>query len=244
MTLPAAITSTAEGPTVERSTSLRWAGWSGLAMLAVIVLNGPLGAIRGLPDYWGPDAAVAVSSYLTDAGSLRLAVIFFLVSTLIFVFGIPFFAGLRELTKVSGAPNLARGTVTIGAALFLGGGLVSEVMSTGMATVVQAAPSYTLDANAALATQSMQFAALIQGQVGFGVVMIAVSLAARSQGFGVPGLVTLGLIAGVIDLLRPLAVTVPPLAIALFFPTFVWIALACATLIRTPFSIAEVAAGD
>jgi hypothetical protein len=231
MTLPLAIASTAEGPTVERSTALRWAGWSGLAMLAVIVLNGPLGAMRGLPDYWGNDAASAVGSYLTDSGSLRLAVIFFFLSTLIFVFGIPFFAGLRELTRVSGGPNLASGAVTIGAALFLGGGLLSEVMSTGMATVVQAAPSYTLDANAALATQSLQFAALIQGQVGFGIVMIAVSLAARSQ-HCVPGLMTLGLAAGVIDLLRPLAVTVPPLAIALFLPTFVWIGLASVTLVR------------
>jgi hypothetical protein len=243
MTRPAAITSTAEGPTLRRSTALRWAGWSGLAMLSVIILNGPLGAIRGLPEVWGQDAVTAVGSYLTDAGFLRLAVIFFFLSTLIFVFGIPFFAGLRELTKVNGAPNLASGAVTIGAALFLGGGLLSEVMSTGMAMVVQAAPSYTLDANAALATQSLQFAALIQGQVGLGVVMIAVSLAARSQGFGVPGLVALGLFAGVIDLLRPLAVTVPPLAIVLFLPTFVWIALASATLMRTPRSIAEVAAG-
>jgi hypothetical protein len=232
MSLPGVIASTAEGPTVERSTALRWAGWSGLAMLAVIVLNGPLGAMRGLPDYWGNDAASAVGSYLTDSGSLRLAVIFFFLSTLIFVFGIPFFAGLRELTRVGGGPNLASGAVTIGAALFLGGGLLSEVMSIGMATVVQAAPSYALDANAALATQSLQFAALIQGQVGFGIAMIAVSLAARSQQFGVPGLMTLGLAAGVIDLLRPLAVTVPPLAIGLFLPTFVWIGLASVTLVR------------
>lgn len=201
-------------------------------MLLVVVVNGPLASLRGFPNYWSPDAITEVRSYLTDSSSLWLAVLFFFLSTLIFVFAIPFFAGLRELTRSIDTSGIASGAVTIGAALFLAGGLVSEVMSAGMATVVQAAPSYALDANAALAIQGLQFAALIQGQVGFGVLMTAVSLAARAKGFGPRGLVTLGLVAGTLDLLRPLAVTRPPIALALFVPTFVWIAMASYALIR------------
>jgi len=217
------------------SPALRWAGWSGVAMLAVVVVNGPLAALRGVPSYWSPEAVTDVGTYLTDTSNLWLAVLFFFLSTLIFVFAIPFFAGLRVLSRSHEASGLASGTVLLGAGLFLAGGLVSEVMSTGMAMVVQAAPSYDLDANAALAIQGLQFVALIQGQVGLGVVMIAVSLMAlkaRSAAFAPPGLISLGLAAGVLDLLRPLAVTKPPIAIALFVPTFLWIALASYTLIR------------
>jgi hypothetical protein len=231
--LPTAMAPTANGASPVRSAPLRWAGWSGLAMLAIIVANGPMASLRGVPDYWAPNATTAVASYLEDSSSLRMSVIFFFFSTLIFVFGIPFFAGLRELTRREDTSGLASGVVTIGAALFLAGGLVSEVLSTGMATVVQAAPSYALDANAALAIQSLQFTALIQGQVGLGVVMIAVSLALRSSGFGSGGLVVLGLVAGAIDLLRPLAVTTPPLALGLFIPTFIWSALMSVTLMRS-----------
>jgi hypothetical protein len=233
MAVQAAIGSPTTSVIARRAPILRWAGWSGFAMLAVIVLNGPLASLRGVPEYWAPNAATAVASYLGDPASLRLAVIFFFVSTLIFVFGIPFFAGLRELARKSDPSGLASGAVTIGAALFLAGGLISEVMSTGMATVIQAAPSYTLDVNSALALQSLQFAALIQGQVGLGVVMIAVSLGTRSQPFGPRGLVALGLVAGAIDILRPLVVATPQVALALFIPTFVWIALASLTLIRS-----------
>ena len=93
-----------------------------------------------------------------------------------------------------------------------------------MATVVLAAPSYVPDANAALAVQALQFAALLQGQVGLGVAILAVSVAM----WHVPGwraVAIIGLVAGAIDLARPLAVALPVLAIALFIPTFVWIAL-------------------
>jgi hypothetical protein len=202
-------------------------------MLAVIVANGPLAALRGFPSYWSRDAVSDVEAFLIDSSSLRLAVVFFWFSTLIFVFAIPFFAGLRAVTRRSGPANLASGAVTMGAALFLAGGLLSEVMSAGMATVVEAAPDYQLDPNAALAVMGLQFAALIQGQVGLGVVIIAVSLATRGGGFGPRWLVPLGLVAGVIDLLRPLAVTRPPLAIALFVPTLLWLAATSVTLIRT-----------
>lgn len=212
---------------------LRWAGWSGAAMLAVIVANGPLASLRGSPSYWSPSAVSDVESYLRDSSSLRLAVVFFFFSTLIFVFAIPFFAGLRELTRRSDASGLAGGAVTIGAGLFLAGGLVSEVMSAGVATVVVAAPAYTLDTNGALAIMGLQFAALIQGQVGLGMVIIAVSMATRRVDFGPPGLATFGLVVGIIDILRPLAVTKPPIAIALFIPTLVWLALASWALIRS-----------
>jgi hypothetical protein len=137
--LPTAMAAAADSATGTRSAPLRWAGWSGLAMLVVIVANGPLASLRGVPDYWAPDASTAVASYLGNSSSLRVAVIFFFLSTLIFVFGIPFFAGLRELTRRADASGLASGAVTIGAALFFAGGLISEVLSTGMATVVQAA---------------------------------------------------------------------------------------------------------
>jgi len=231
--LPTAMAATANRATGTRSAPLRWAGWSGLAMLAVIVANGPLASVRGVPDYWAPDATTAVASYLGNSSSVRMAVIFFFLSTLIFVFGIPFFAGLRELTRRADTSGIASGVVAIGAALFFAGGLVSEVLSTGMATVVQAAPSYALDANAALAIQSLQFTALIQGQVGLGVVLIAVSVASRSNAFGSRGLVALGLVAGAIDILRPLVVTTPPVALGLFVPTFIWIALMSVTMARS-----------
>ena len=171
------------------------------------------------------------ATYLADPSRLRLAVLFFFLSTLIFVFGIPFVAGLRLALRAHGSSDLFSSVLAIGAGLFFAGGLVSEVMSTGMATVVLAAPSYVPDANAALAVQALQFAALLQGQVGLGVAILAVSVAM----WHVPGwraVAIIGLVAGAIDLARPLAVAMPVLAIALFIPTFVWIALASLRLIR------------
>ena len=212
-------------------TPARVSGWSGLAMLVAIIVNGPLSALRGLPDYWSVGAAAGLETYLADPARLRLAVVFFFLSTLIFVFGIPFVAGLRLALRAHGSSDLSGSVLSIGAGLFFAGGLVSEVMSTGMATVVLAAPSYVADANAALAVQALQFAALLQGQVGLGVAILAVSVAM----WRVPGwrrLAIVGLVAGTIDLARPLAVAMPALAIALFVPTFVWIALASLRLIR------------
>ena len=144
-------------------------------------------------------------------------------------------AELARSTPPSAGLALARLLVPIYRAprpLFFAGGLVSEVMSTGPAMVVLAAPSYTVDVNSALAIQGLQFAALIQGQVGLGAVLIAVSFATRGEQWGGRGLAALGYIAGAIDILRPLAVTEPPVAIALFVPTFIWIAFASAALIR------------
>lgn len=212
-------------------TPARAAGWSGLAMLVAIIVNGPLSALRGLPDYWSVGAAADLGTYLADPSRLRLAVLFFFLSTLIFVFGIPFVAGLRLALRAHGSSDLFSSVLAIGAGLFFAGGLVSEVMSTGMSTVVLAAPSYVPDANAALAVQALQFAALVQGQVGLGVAILAVSVAMwRVPGWRAVAIV--GLVAGAIDLARPLAVAMPVLAIALFVPTFVWIALTSLRLIR------------
>jgi hypothetical protein len=212
-------------------TPARVAGWSGIGMLVAIIVNGPLSALRGLPDYWSVSAAADLGRYLADPPSLRLAVLFFFLSTLIFVFGIPFMAGLRVALRAHGSSDLFPSVLVIGAGLFFAGGLVSEVMSTGMAMVVLAAPSYVADANAALALQALQFAALLQAQVGLGVAILAVSVAMwRAAGWRAVAIV--GVFAGAIDLARPLAVAMPVLAIALFVPTFVWIALASLRLIR------------
>ncbi len=48
----------------------------------------------------------------------------------------------------------------------------------------------------------------------------------------------LGAAAGTIDLFRPLAVTSPPILIATFVPTFLWIAAASVALIRRPLEAA------
>ena len=94
-----AVSSPACGVLVRRSGVLRWAGWSGLAMLAAILVNGPLASVRGVPESWAPGASATVGRCLGDPDNLRLAVIFVFTSTWIVVFGIPFFARLREVTR-------------------------------------------------------------------------------------------------------------------------------------------------
>ena len=86
-------------------TPARAAGWSGLAMLVAIIVNGPLSALRGLPDYWSAGAAADLGTYLADPSRLRLAVLFFFLSTLIFVFGIPFVSGLRSRYAPTARPT-------------------------------------------------------------------------------------------------------------------------------------------
>ena len=229
--MPANDTTARPGSARLSLTPTRAAGWSGLAMLVAIIVNGPLSALRGLPDYWSVGAAADLETYLADPSRLRLAVLFFFFSTLIFVFGIPFIAGLRLALRAHGSSDGLSSVLALGAGLFFAGGLMSEVISTGMATVVLAAPSYIPDANAALAVQALQFAALLQGQVGLGVAILAVSVATLR----VPewrAVAIVGLMAGAIDLARPLAVAMPVLAVALFIPTFLWIALASLRLIR------------
>lgn len=217
--------------TVRPSSALRLAGLSGLAMLGVILVNGPLAAARGIPQYWEPNAVSAIGSHLANSGAAQSSILFFFLSTLIFVFGVPFVAGLRRAIQVPGRDDLWGDVVLIGGVLFFGGGLLSEVLSTGFAIVVQSAPSYVLDQNSAIAVEALQFSALIQGQVGLGIAMIAVSLAMSRSGRLPAAVFGVGLVAGIIDLVRPLTVANPVLAIALFLPTFVWIALASGWLI-------------
>jgi hypothetical protein len=225
---------TVRASTARTEGAQRLAGLSGLAMLAAIIANGPLAAIRGVPQYWEADAATRVAERLADDGAFGPTLAFFFLSTLIFVFGIPFVAGLRRVVADRDPDGLGADVVLLGAALFFGAGLLSEVLSTGFAVVVNSAPSYVLDANAVVGVQALQFAALVQGQVGLGLVVIATSLAV-GRGDRAPGwLVAIGLVAGGLDLIRPLVVTNPPLAIVLFLPTFVWIAAISTWLLRTP----------
>jgi len=231
VSVTSSIGSTAAVSTMRPSFALRLAGFSGLAMLGVILVNGPLAAARGIPQYWEPNAASAIGSHLADAGAAQSSILYFFVSTLIFVFGVPFIAGLRRAIVVPGRDALWPDIVLIGGALFFAGGLLSEVLSTGFAIVVQSAPSYVLDPNSAIAVEALQFSALIQGQVGLGIAMIAVSLAMARTGRLPVAVFAVGLVAGIIDLVRPLTVANPVVAIALFLPTFVWIALASSWLI-------------
>lgn len=221
----------------ERLPSLRLAGLSGLAMLAAIIVNGPLAAARGVPQYWEPNASTAIAARLGDAAAFPASIAFFFLSTLIFVLGIPFIAGLRRVVREQSPDGLGADVVLLGGGLFFGAGLLSEVLSTGFSIVVQSAPSYVLDANGALAVQALQFAALVQGQVGLGLVLIATSIALARSARAPMWLVALGLLAGVLDLLRPLAAANPSLAIGLFLPTFVWIAAVSTWLVRTRTSV-------
>jgi hypothetical protein len=203
-------------------------------MLAVILANGPLRSLRGVPWFWEQDAANTIRERLRDEGGFTPTLIFFFVSTLIFVFGIPFLAGVRRLVREHDPDGLGGDVVLLGGALFLGGGLLSEVLSTGFSIVVNSAPTYELDVNAALGVQSLQMAALVQAQVGVGLVAIATSLGLAHRNSAPRWLIALGLTAGALDLFRPLAVADPPLAIALFLPTFVWIGAMSAWLVRSP----------
>jgi len=217
-----------------RRTPRHLAGLSGLGMLAAILANGPLASARGVPQYWEPDAATRFGERLADHAAFVPTLAFFFLSTMIFVFGIPFVAGLRRVVREHDPDGLGADVVLLGAALFFGAGLLSEMLSTGFAIVVNSAPAYVLDANAVLGVQALQFAALVQGQVGLGLVVIAASLAI-ARGHRAPRwLVVIGLTAGGLDLIRPLATADPPLAIVLFLPTFVWIAAISGWLLRTP----------
>src|SRR3989337_2329507 len=108
--------------------------------------------------------------------------------------------------------------------LFLAGGLASEVFSHGMPVVIESVTGYDLDLNSALMVQGLQYVALVQGQVALGVALIALSFAGWSSGVLPKWMWWLGAVAGLIDLVRPFAVTSPPILIAAFVPTFLWIA--------------------
>jgi hypothetical protein len=216
------------GGALERRT-----GWWGLAMVAVIGANAALSlALGAIPASWTDGARVEVGEFLADRANLDRSLVLFALSNLIFVFGIGFFAGLRRLADAYDTSGWTKGVVTIGAALFLAGGLVSETLHTGIAVALRSTPSYELDANSLLLLQSLWPTALAQGQVGLGVVVMALSVGAwRTRGLPL-WLVGLGMVAGGLAIVRPAVVSQVPLFIALFVPMFVWIAALGVVLIR------------
>lgn len=219
-------TDPAPGAQVAKDARLRRVtGWCGVGMMVAIVVNGPLSvAVQRVPSYWDPGAGENLAAYLRDGSNLDQMVVFFALSNLIFVFAIGFFAGLRHLVSQSDLSDWVRGVVSIGSALFLAGGLLSETLSTGIAVVLRSTPDYHLDINSALLLQGLWSTALAQGQVALGVVIVALSAAWLRDG-GLPRwLAWLGLTVGAVAILRPAVITHIPLFIASFQPTFLWIA--------------------
>jgi hypothetical protein len=213
----------------------RVAGLSGLLMVAAIGVNGPLAAaVERYPSFWTASAGADLQAFLRDSHRLDRAIIFFALSNLIFIFAIPFFAGLHALVRHADPSGFLRGVVAIAVPLFLAGGLASEVFSHGMPVVIESVPVYDLDLNSALMMQGLQYVALVQGQVALGVALIALSFASWTSNVLPKWVCWLGAAAGMIDLVRPFAVTSPPILIAVFVPTFLWIAVTSVVLIRRP----------
>jgi hypothetical protein len=204
-------------------------------MVAAIIVNGPLAAlVEQYPSFWTSSADADFEGFLSDSQRLDRAIVFFALSNLIFVFAIPFFAGLRVLVKRADASGFLPAVVGIGVALFLAGGLASEVFSHGVAVVVRSVPGYDVSINTVLTVQGLQYVALVQGQVGLGVALIALALAGRSSHMLPKWIWWLAGAAGVIDLIRPFAVTSPPFLIVTFVPTFLWIVVTSVALILRP----------
>jgi hypothetical protein len=202
-------------------------------MVAAILVNGPLSqALQRVPSYWNAGADDKFATYLQDGGNVDQMVVFFALSNLIFVFAIGFFAGLRRVANQTYLADWVNGVVSIGAALFLAGGLLSETLSTGIAVVLRSTPDYQLDVNSALLLQGLWSTALAQGQVALGVVIITVSAVSLRAG-GLPRWIAwLGVIAGIVTLLRLALVTHIPLFIVSFQPTFLWIAAVSVVLLQ------------
>ena len=229
-----------------QGTSLRRVtGWCGIGMMAAIVVNGPLSAaVQRVPSYWSPGANPKFATYLRDQSNLDQMVLFFALSNLIFVFAIGFFAGVRRVGAPSDLSDWVRGVVSIGSALFLAGGLLSETLSTGIAVVLRSTPDYDLDVNTALLLQGLWSTALAQGQVALGVVIIALSLTWMREAT-LPGwLPWFGLVVGAVAVLRPLVITHVPLFILSFQPTFLWIAAVSVVLLRSQSAAATERQGD
>ena len=211
----------------------RIAGTSGLLMVAAIVVNGPVSMLAGrMPDPWAGNAASELRAYLTDPSSLRTALIFFFLSCFIFVFGIPFFAGIRLLAGQADPSGLVGGVVAIGSALFLAGGLVSEISGAGMPLVMQSVPGWHLDVNSALLVGGLWFVSLSQAQVALGTVMIVFSAASLRSRVLPPWIAWLGVGAGLIDLARPLLIAHPGAFVGLFQPSLLWLTLVALVLLR------------
>jgi len=202
-------------------------------MVAAILVNGPLSQVlQRVPSYWNAGAGERLGTYLGDGAKVDQMVIFFALSNLIFIFAIGFFAGLRRVHQRSDVADWVNGVVTIGSALFLAGGLLSETLSTGIAVVLRTTPDYQFDVNSALLLQGLWSTALAQGQVALGVVIITVS-GASLRGDGLPHwLAWFGVAAGVVTILRLAFIAHIPLFIATFQPTFLWIAAVSVVLLQ------------
>lgn len=200
-------------------------GLCGIGMVVAILVNGPLSqALQRTPSYWDAGAGEKFAAYLKEGANVDQMVVFFALSNLIFVFAIGFFAGLRRVSNQSDLSSWASGVVSIGSAVFLAGGLLSETLSTGIAVVLRSTPDYHLDVNSALLLQGLWSVALAQGQVALGVVIVAISVSCLYAG-GLPKwLAWCGVIAGIVTILRPAIVTQVPLFIVAFQPMFLWIA--------------------
>ncbi len=211
----------------------RLTGWCGIGLVATILVNGPLSqALQRVPSHWNAGAHAKFATYLQDGGKVDQMVVFFGLSNLIFVFAIGFFAGLRHVANQTDLADWVNGVVSIGSALFLAGGLLSETLSTGIAVVLRSTPDYQPDANSALLLQGLWPTALAQGQVALGVVIITVSAASLSAG-GLPRwLAWLGVVAGIVTILRLALITHIPLFIASFQPTLFWIAAVSVVLLQ------------
>ena len=202
-------------------------------MVAAIIVNGPLAAvIERYPSFWTSSAGADFERFLRDSQRVDHAVAFFALSNLIFIFAIPFFAGLRALMADTDRSGFLRAIVGIAVPLFLAGGLASEVFSHGIAVVVDSVPGYEVSVNSVLMVQGLQFVALVQGQVALGVALVVLSLVGLGSDVLPKWISWLGLTAGMINFVRPFAVPSPPILIATFVPTFVWIAATSIVLIR------------
>jgi hypothetical protein len=211
----------------------RIAGISGLLMVGTIAVNGPLSmALERAPASAAPDASARWSAYVADPSALRMSALFFFLSCFIFVFGIPFFAGIRLLARTTDPSGLVSGVVSIGAALFFAGGLVSEITTAGVPLVAMSVPDWRPDANSALLLNGLWFAAISQAQVALATVMITVSFASLRGRVLPPWVAWLGIAAGVVDIARPLLVQHPTAFIVAFQPSLLWLLCVAIVLVR------------
>jgi hypothetical protein len=189
--------------------------------------------VQRVPSYWEPGAGDRLAAYLQDPSSIDQMLTFFALSNLIFVFAIGFFAGLRSLVSPSDLSGWVRGVVTIGAALFLSGGLLSEMMSTGIAVVLRTTPDYHPDINTVLLLQGLWSTAIAPGQVALGVVIITLSTT-WLRDHSMPGwLGWVGVLVGTVAVLRPAIITNIPAFIVSFQPLFLWVAAVAIVLLHS-----------